>query len=220
MTNEEAKNYLISSGMSEEQIKAVIDAFTCEDCISRNRVIMLIDEATEKYPYKIIGLPDTYSNYNQGWADACEWLYANIESDNVPSVTPKFTDTEIQKMQELEQAQLEKAYELGKEEMQPSEDCISREEVRAELETLLKDADYSNENLLSYLHNFVVRLPSATPQPKTGHWIVIREEFEFMGGIVNEPRGCKCSNCNKVARFKSDYCPNCGAKMVESEEEE
>ena len=50
-------------------------------------------------------------------------------------------------------------------------------------------------------------------QPKTGHWIVIREEFEFMGGIVNEPRDCKCSNCNKVVRFKSDFCPNCGAKM-------
>jgi Zn finger protein HypA/HybF involved in hydrogenase expression len=54
-------------------------------------------------------------------------------------------------------------------------------------------------------------------QPKTGHWIVIREEFEFMGGIVNEPRGCKCSNCNKVVRFKSDFCPNCGADMRESE---
>ena len=61
----------------------------CEDCISRKRVIMLIDEATEKYPYKIIGLPDTYSNYNQGWTDACDWLYANIESDNLPSVTPQ-----------------------------------------------------------------------------------------------------------------------------------
>lgn len=50
-------------------------------------------------------------------------------------------------------------------------------------------------------------------QPKTGHWIVIREKYEFMGGTVNEPRGCKCSNCNKVVRFKSDFCPNCGADM-------
>lgn len=109
----------------------------CEDCISRKRVIMLIDEAAEKYPYKIIGLPDTYSNYNQGWTDACDWLYANIESDNLPSVTPKFTDDEIQKMQELEQAQLEKAYELGKVEMQPSEDCVSREildKIKAEID--------------------------------------------------------------------------------------
>ena len=39
---------------------------------------------------------------------------------NGPPVTPKFTDEEIQKMQELEQAQLEKAYELGKAEMQTS----------------------------------------------------------------------------------------------------
>ena len=34
---------------------------------------------------------------------------------DLPSVTPKFTNTEIQKMQGLEQAQLEKAYELGAE---------------------------------------------------------------------------------------------------------
>lgn len=47
---------------------------------------MFIDEASEKYPYKVIGDSESYSNYNQGWTDACDWLYANIESDNLPSV--------------------------------------------------------------------------------------------------------------------------------------
>jgi len=42
---------------------------------------------------------------------------------SMPSVTPKYTDEEIQKMQELEQAQLEKAYELGKAEARTCEDC-------------------------------------------------------------------------------------------------
>ena len=49
--------------------------------------------------------------------------------DELPSINPKFTDAEIQKMQDLEQAQLDKAYELGKAEIQPCEDCISRTEA-------------------------------------------------------------------------------------------
>ena len=40
MTREQAINYLKSSGMSQEQIKSVTDAFTCEDCISRQAVII------------------------------------------------------------------------------------------------------------------------------------------------------------------------------------
>lgn len=58
-----------------------------EDCISRQAVIILIDEASEMHPYKVVGDSDTYSNYNQGWSDACDWLYANIEG--VPSVIPQ-----------------------------------------------------------------------------------------------------------------------------------
>lgn len=49
--------------------------------------------------------------------------YADQIKENVimilmclPSVQPEFTDSEIQKMQELEQAQIKKAYELGFEE--------------------------------------------------------------------------------------------------------
>ena len=62
------------------------------DCVRRKDVIILIDEATELHPYKVIGDSETYSNYNQGWTDACDWLYANIESDNLSSVTPKEND--------------------------------------------------------------------------------------------------------------------------------
>ena len=41
-------------------------------------------------------------------------LDARDKIKNLPSVTPQYTDEEIQKMQELEQAEIEKAYELGK----------------------------------------------------------------------------------------------------------
>lgn len=44
MTQEEAIYYLKSSGMSDEQIKSVIDAFTCEDCISREEAIRIAEQ--------------------------------------------------------------------------------------------------------------------------------------------------------------------------------
>lgn len=43
MTRTEAINYLKSSGMTEEQIETVINAFTCDDAISREAVIDIID---------------------------------------------------------------------------------------------------------------------------------------------------------------------------------
>lgn len=60
----------------------------------------------------------------QGQIQGFEWQLKKLCT--LPSVKPKFTDDEIQKMQELEQAQLEKAYELGKAEIQPCEDCVNR----------------------------------------------------------------------------------------------
>ena len=55
-------------------------------------------------------------------------------------------------------------------------------------------------------------LPSVTPQQKTGHWIRMKA-YEKWG----------CSECHTVFRFtfkEHDYCPNCGAKMVEPQESE
>lgn len=105
---------------------------------------------------------------------------------------------------------------IGEEEQQPCDDCISRQVV---IDDVVKCTDM-NEDTMEVLEEKINTLPSVKPQRKRGKWIVVREEYKFMGGIVNEPRGCKCSNCNKVVRFKSDFCPNCGAEMRESEEEE
>lgn len=44
MTREQAINYLKSSGMSKEQIETVINALTCEDCISREALMKLFKE--------------------------------------------------------------------------------------------------------------------------------------------------------------------------------
>ena len=47
-------------------------------------------------------------------------------------------------------------------------------------------------------------------QPKMGYWINLYEGFSLF----------KCSKCETVEYKKSNYCPNCGAKMVEPKESE
>jgi len=55
----------------------------------------------------------------------------------------------------------------------------------------------------------IKQLPSVTPQPKTGHWTRTVDKAEY---LVWE------CNCGWQQRFATNYCPNCGAKMTESEE--
>ena len=73
-------------------IKA-LEQQTCEDAVSRAAVLdIFADNADATRPY------------STAWE----------EVKALPPVNPQHTDVEIQKMQELEQAELEKAYELGK----------------------------------------------------------------------------------------------------------
>ena len=58
----------------------------------------------------------------------------------------------------------------------------------------------------------ITELPSAQPKPKTGHWIYDGDQ------II-------CNRCFKAFGFislklTSNYCPNCGAKMIEPQESE
>ena len=96
-------------------------------------------------------------------------------------------------------------------------DLISREQV---LEQVEKWRDYEFirvTNPLYYLRKRLNDLPSVAPKQKTEHWILLDE-------CANS--GYYCSNCQKkvVKEGWSDtvkkikFCPNCGAKMVESEE--
>lgn len=86
----------------------------------------------------------------------------------------------------------------------------------------LLDAKGHNANTeiaFSGMKSKVSDLPPVTSQPKTGHWI---DRFPA--------KECKCSVCDflicisngsyidMVGQMK--YCPNCGAKMVESQESE
>ena len=48
-------------------------------------------------------------------------------------------------------------------------------------------------------------LPPVTPQPKTGHWI-------------KKDGYSDCSECGSHIVTEWDYCPKCGAKMIEPQE--
>lgn len=75
-------------------------------------------------------------------------------------------------------------------EQQPCEDAISRQAVLA----FVKEVN---------------TLPPVTPQPKTGRWI---EHFDESG------KWYECDRCHTDWGGSVNYCPNCGAKMTESEE--
>lgn len=74
---------------------------TCEDCVSREAVITKIEHE------------DRLSLMGAFCCHDCAMGFKE-KIKELPSVKPTYTGEEIQKMQELEQAQLEKAYELGK----------------------------------------------------------------------------------------------------------
>jgi hypothetical protein len=68
----------------------------CEDAVSRKAVFEAFEE---------------WVNSREDWNEHPVWFARNLVS--LPPVTPQHTDAEIQKMQEMEQAEIEKAYNMG-----------------------------------------------------------------------------------------------------------
>ena len=107
-------------------------------------------------------------------------------------------------------------------EQEPCEDSISRKVVRdtifAECSGAKLDIDFAKVLLLQ---RAIKSLPSVTPQPKTGHWI-LRDD-------INGQYQCdKCGMFSGLSKFDveeegwelSNFCSNCGTKMVEPQERE
>lgn len=75
----------------------MLEQQTCEDAVSREAVLGLFAKNA-----------DAVRPYSKTWK----------EVKALPSVNPQYTEDEIQKMQDLEQAEIQKTYELGKTEGQ------------------------------------------------------------------------------------------------------
>ena len=100
-------------------------------------------------------------------------------------------------------------------EQQPSEDCISRQVVKEMLtEEWTKYMPMELDVNLAFVLDKISALPSVTPQLKTGRWIDI---------MVGDMQAQACDQCKTFYPLAYTggghrFCPNCGAKMTESEE--
>jgi rubrerythrin len=82
-----------------------LEQVSCDDAISRQAVLNKFKEVCFSKEWTQFRID--YGSHGQR-----DFLINYIEQ--LSSVTPHYTDAEIQKIQELEQAEIEKAYELGK----------------------------------------------------------------------------------------------------------
>ena len=88
------------------------------------------------------------------------------------------------------------------------EDAIGRSDM---LDAIGHGTTYTSEEL----QKIIKALPSVNPQPKTGHWLRTGEVDVFY-----DLPSYECSKCGQTSLENGDYCPNCGAKMVEPQESE
>ena len=81
---------------------------------------------------------------------------------------------------------------------------------RKALRDALYDADAITMNGVKILNQF----PSADVAPvKHGRWISWEEQFPDKKPIRKNNLGVFCNKCTNHADNRTDYCPNCGARM-------
>lgn len=98
----------------------------------------------------------------------------------------------------------------------PSDDCISRQAVMGCID------EYSQMIIRPIeLMECIYKLPPVTPQPKIGRWLTWKEA----GNEIPSETRFECSVCHDTAQtlcngldLLSSFCPNCGARMAESED--
>lgn len=82
MTYEEARTHLLCgkinclNDFSEDQ---KLRAKCIEALEKQISLVQILKDAEEAHPYKVVGDFDTYSQYNEGWADAIEYINSRLE---------------------------------------------------------------------------------------------------------------------------------------------
>ena len=176
----------------EEKLKA-LSAEPCEDCISRQAMADTIENWL---------LCDDYNHAERHIMRA-----VLVELYTLPSITPKI---ELKPNKDGVKTELYRV----KTELE-SEDCISRQAVMNLMRGLTRwgvrseDGKFNNVGLLYDDVMFGLdRLPSVTPKQRTGHWIKVDDE---------EPIAYDCSECVAMVGRRFRFCPDCGAKMEDTE---
>ena len=93
--------------------------------------------------------------------------------------------------------ELARAIDLCVVEQEPCDDCISRHKAIVAITA----CDGKSAQIEA-----IEKLPSVTPKPKTGHWILTDDDFVYCSE-------CEDSYYPRPIDASWYYCPNCGAKM-------
>ena len=143
-------------------------------------------------------------------------------------------DTLIGMVEDSRNSDYDTAFRMGIKalEQEPCEDAISRQIIYdyveshiQEINTGYGDLNKHTNRILRMIMEYIDKLPSVAPQPKTGHWEWA--QYDYNPNIGN----WHCSECKNIAVVgvkKNEeggipiykYCPNCGAKMIEPQESE
>ncbi len=119
-------------------------------------------------------------------------------------------------------------------EQEPCDDAISRQAIE-DISLFDPLEPYNSDYVRGFIYghdrllNEIRKLPSVRPQEQTGHWEkIVKEHKCFARDDTYTTTEYLCSECGAepLAEYASDeadyafsnYCPNCGARMVEPQE--
>ena len=95
------------------------------------------------------------------------------------------------------------------------EDAISRQALLDGIDNYIEKAQSTSakDDFISFEELVVKALPPVTPKQKMGRWLAVENEDM-------ETVGYYCSECDLPLETeeRTPFCPNCGAKMAESED--
>ena len=169
----------------------------CEDCISREAVRELICQNNDKYGYS-----DRFHEFTE------RCLHLAIRK-------PQFTDEEIDKVQAVEQAYVDKMVELAVAEVKERYSNAVKKAKKAidEMTEIHSDGEFYIKNVDA---KWIISkyLCGAKEKPK-GRWIATENEEMNIVGYY-----CSCCDLPMETEEKTKYCPNCGAEMSGGGEDE
>ncbi|MBR3243785.1 MAG: zinc ribbon domain-containing protein [Parasporobacterium sp.] len=104
---------------------------------------------------------------------------------------------------------------LEKQIQEPCGNAISRQAV-LDIVDSYSESQSNVEDVTQDIISDIMALPSVNPQPKIGHW----KRISMDRYTTHAQYWYKCDKCGEHNLGNTDYCPSCGAKMVEPQESE